>query len=316
MNALIIRPMKNADLAEADRINRIAFGTFFELDDPKEFRGDGDAVHGRFEANPMGSFVAELDGCLVACGFIMDWCGVGILGPLTVDVDYWGQGIARKMMDRMVEFMDQQNFTMQGLFTHPQSSKHIRLYEEYGFRMQRITAVMDKSICAPIASKKEGLVCFSGLNKTEQSNALIECRSLTSEIYRTLDVTSEISAIQRNNFGDTILLYSAHGLEGFACCHQGAMSEAGSQQTLIKFAAVRPGNSIKECFVKLLIAVEQFAIARDITRIVAGTNTGRSECYETMRAHGYRTWMNGIAMLRPEGPGYNLAEVFIVDDWR
>jgi hypothetical protein len=35
-----------------------------------------------------------------------------------------------------------------------------------------------------------------------------------------------------------------------------------------------------------------------------------------MLQNGYRTWMNGIIMNRPDTPGYNRPDVFAIDDWR
>ena len=315
MTELMIRPMVVADLPEADRINRIAFGTFFGLKDPAEFRGDGDAVYGRFEANPGGAFVGELGGCQVACGFVTNWKGMAILGPLTVDVDYWGSGIGRRMMAKMITYIDKHSFRLSGLFTHPQSPTHIRLYESFEFQMQQITAVMDK-VVPPTSSLPDNASFFSTLDQIDRKKVLAQCRAITNQIFPALDVTSEICAIERNKFGDTAFLKSARGLEGFACLHQGTMSEAGSQQTLVKFAAIRPGNMIQTNFQELLAVCEGFAAARGTKRIVAGTNTGRSACYQIMLKNGYRTWMNGIAMLRPSDPGYNLPDVFVIDDWR
>jgi GNAT superfamily N-acetyltransferase len=315
MSGIVVRPMVTDDLAEADRINRIAFGTFFSLDDPGKFRGDGDAVHGRFDTNPDGSFSADLDGRMVACGFVSDWGGVGILGPLTVDVDYWGRGIARKMLDSMIEYMDTKKFGLRGLFTHPQSATHIRLYETYGFWMQRITAVMDKTVEGDAAMPGDA-VLFSSLTGDGQAEALASCRGLTQSIYPSLDVSGEILSIHRNRFGDTILLGGENGLDGFACCHQGAMSEAGSLQTLVKFAAIRPGSGAAESFSKLSACCEGFAVLRGTARLVAGTNTGREECYKALLKSGFRTWMNGIAMICPDDPGYNVPGAYVIDDWR
>ena len=44
MKGLTVRNLTARDLVDADRINRIAFGTFFGLEDPATFRGDGDVV--------------------------------------------------------------------------------------------------------------------------------------------------------------------------------------------------------------------------------------------------------------------------------
>ena len=39
---IIVRRMQESDLQEADRIMRLAFGTFLGLPDPRSFAGDAD----------------------------------------------------------------------------------------------------------------------------------------------------------------------------------------------------------------------------------------------------------------------------------
>lgn len=319
MSNLVVRQLTEGDLIDGDRINRIAFGTFFGLETPTAFRGDGEVVAGRFAANPDGAFAAELDGKILACGFVMDWGSVGLLGPLTVDVEAWGRGIGRAMMDAMTRYMDSRGFSLQGLFTHPQSPTHIRLYEAYGFRMSRITAVMEKLVEGapelPVTAR-----LFSELVAADRHATLGECRRIADGIHPGLDLTNEILSIVESGFGDVILLSDGDALTGFACCHQGAGSEAGSPQTLVKFAAVLPGADARARFERLMAACEKFAASRHTKRLVAGTNTGRSACYDAMLGLGFRSWMNGIAMLKPaagvDADGYNRPEVFLVDDWR
>lgn len=319
MSGLVVRQLAEGDLADADRINRIAFGTFFGLETPSVFRGDGEVIAGRFAADPDGAFAADIDGTLVACGFVMDWGSVGLLGPLTVDVEVWGRGIGRAMLDAMTRYMDSRNFVLQGLFTHPQSPTHIRLYEAYGFRMQRITAVMDRAVDA--APEMPPTVRFySELTEKNRQAALVECRRIADGAFSGLDLTREILSIDAKDFGDTILLGGEHALTGFACCHQGAGSEAGSAQTLVKFAAVSPGGDARTEFENLIAACESFAALCGTKRLVAGTNTGRAACYDALLDLGFRSWMNGIAMLKPAADagvdGYNVPGVFAVDDWR
>ena len=71
-----------------------------------------------------GSEIAEIDGTVVACGFVMDWGSLGLLGPLTVAVDAWGREIGRAMLDEMARFMDSRKFALQGLFTHTLSDAY------------------------------------------------------------------------------------------------------------------------------------------------------------------------------------------------
>jgi len=50
--------------------------------------------------------------------------------------------------------------------------------------------------------------------------------------------------------------------------------------------------------------------------LVGGVNTARQEAYDYLRAHGFRTELLGIAMHRPNEPGYSRPGVYLIDDWR
>ena len=49
-----IHPLDEHDLAEADRIFRLAFGTFLALPDPMVFGGDSDHVRTRWRSSSAG----------------------------------------------------------------------------------------------------------------------------------------------------------------------------------------------------------------------------------------------------------------------
>jgi hypothetical protein len=59
-----------------------------------------------------------------------------------------------------------------------------------------------------------------------------------------------------------------------------------------------------------------FAKEKGLSRIVAGVNTGRSELYKKMLYYGFRSDMQGISMHKPNEPGYDLADIYTIDDWR
>jgi hypothetical protein len=48
-----IRPLRESELETADRIFRLAFGTFLGLPNPETFAGDADAVRTRWKADPI-----------------------------------------------------------------------------------------------------------------------------------------------------------------------------------------------------------------------------------------------------------------------
>ena len=83
-----MRPLTEPDLPLADRIFRLAFGTFNGLQDPLRFGGDLDKIRTRWLADPGAAFGAEVDGALVGSNFVTHWGSVGYFGPLTVRPDF------------------------------------------------------------------------------------------------------------------------------------------------------------------------------------------------------------------------------------
>ena len=53
-----------------------------------------------------------------------------------------------------------------------------------------------------------------------------------------------------------------------------------------------------------------------MSRLVAGINTSRESAYFRMLACGFRSDIIGVAMHKPNDPGYNRQDVFSIDDWR
>ena len=157
---------------------------------------------------------------------------------------------------------------------------------------------------------------FSALAQDEEHSALAACRELTHAVFDGLDLTREIRAVADQGLGDTVLLWSDSRLVGFAICHCGPGSEAGSGTCYMKFGAISPECATERGFERLLNAAEQLAYARGMSRLVAGVNSARHEAYRTMLARGFRTDLQGIAMHRPNIEGYGKAGVFVLDDWR
>src|ERR1700730_11670775 len=87
-----IRPLEEGDLEAADRVMRMAFGTFLGAPDPMMVFGDADYVRSRFAAEPSWAFAAELDGEVVGSNFATRWGSFGFFGPLSVQPALWGPG--------------------------------------------------------------------------------------------------------------------------------------------------------------------------------------------------------------------------------
>ena len=143
---VVIRPLQEGDLDAADRVMRIAFGTFLGAPDPMMVFGDLDYVRSRFAAEPTWAFAAELDGEVVGSNFATRWGSFGFFGPVTVRVDLWDRGIAGRLMEPIMDLFDQWQVRQAGLFTFPQSPKHIGLYQKFGFWPQYLTPLMERPV--------------------------------------------------------------------------------------------------------------------------------------------------------------------------
>src|SRR5690348_13126695 len=124
---ITVRRLKEEELAEADRIMRLAFGTFLGLPDPMDFMGDAEYARARWAADPASSLAAEVDGSLVGTNFVSCWGSVGFFGPLTVEPSMWDRGVARALLDRTMPVFDEKGVRHRGLFTFGHSPKHVSL---------------------------------------------------------------------------------------------------------------------------------------------------------------------------------------------
>jgi GNAT superfamily N-acetyltransferase len=337
-----IRPLQESDLPTADRILRLAFGTFVGLPDPTSFFGDADIVRTRFLANPSAALAAEVKGELVGSNFVTNWGSVGFFGPLSVRPDLWDRGVAKRLLESTIKLFDKWGTKYAGLFTFSDSPKHIGLYQKFGFWPWFLTAIMSKSVVTADQTITTTIrrgggneialpwSKYSELSEEEQIECLNVCRILTDSIYEGLDLKHEITAVNTQRLGDTVLLWERNDedvleetrlqrrrrLMGLAVCHCGAGSEAGSNTCYVKVGAVQPGNNAAELFGQLLNVCEELARAQRMSRLVAGVNTGRHEAYRKMITHGFRTDIQGIVMQRYNEPGYNRPDVYLIDDWR
>jgi GNAT superfamily N-acetyltransferase len=313
---ITVRPLEERDLPEADRIFRLAFGTFLGLPDPLTFLGDADLIYSRWRAAPADAIAADVDGTLAGSMFVASWGSVGFFGPVTVRPDLWDKGVARRLLDATMEKFEAWGTRYPGLFTFPESAKHLFLYQKYGFHPRFLTPIMSK----PATDQGDAVHWsrYSELSESEQKSCLDACRELTGAILEGLDVEREIVAVQAQKLGDTVLVWDGSKLAGFAVCHCGPGSEGGSDACYVKFGAARPGSHAdqSESFEGLLQACETFAASQGLSRLVAGANAGRPEAYRQMIARGFRAGRVGVAMHRDNHPGYNRPEAYIIDDWR
>ena len=310
-----VRPLREGDLDEADRILRLAFGTVNTAPNPETYMGDRSLVHTRWRANPRTAFAAEVDGKLVGSNFATCWGSFGFFGPLSIDPAFWDRGYASDLIAPVMELFEGWKVSLAGLFTFAHSVKHIGLYKKFGFRPRSLTLILEKNL-RPNTTQNSSWSVFSKLDQHAQQEALAACRQLTDAIFDGLDVGFEIESIYQQSLGETVLIWGANGLKSFAACHIGPGTEAGSGICYLKFAAAAPGPDARIYFIDLLRACEAFAMTAGASQMVAGVNAARQEAYEEMLLAGFQMVRTGIAMNYPNQPGFNRPGVFVIDDWR
>ncbi len=303
MSALI-RPLTRADLPEARHICCTAFGTFLGAPDPENFWADRDYVHGRFGAEHVASFAAELDGELVGSNFATRWGSVGFFWPITMRPERQGRGIGKALVEAVSNQFDDWGVNHGGLCTFPQSPLHIALYGKFGFRARFLTPIMATSR-------------YGELPEGDRDAVEAACHELTDMLYDGLDLGAEIRTVAARGLGDTLLLWEgASRLAGFAVCHWGPTSEAGEGCCFVKFGAVRPGVGDAARFAALLDGCGSLAAAVGMPNLLAGVNLARQEAYLQMVARGFRAEIQTVAMHRPNEAAYGRPGLYVLDDWR
>jgi ribosomal protein S18 acetylase RimI-like enzyme len=311
LSGLTVRPMERRDLPEADRIFRLAFATFLGIPDPEKAFGDADFIASRWTSDPEAAFVAQLDGQLVGSNMVTIWGSMGFFGPLTVRPDLWDRGVAHALLAPTMQLFERRGVGLRGLYTFAQSNKHVRLYQRYGFwpRFLNVTFV------APVNPELAGATPIRVGDGLEQNLAAI--RELSEAVYPGLDPTREARSVLEQGIGSPVLVYDNKQLVGYAICHGGKGSEAGTSGAYVKFAAVRPGPNSLGWFQQLLDSCLSHAATAGAKTLRCGIHTARLRAYQALLARGWPTEMLGISMLSPgTAAGYDSPDRIILEDWR
>jgi GNAT superfamily N-acetyltransferase len=308
------RPMVEADLKEAQRIMRRAFGTFLGASDLDNFWTDFDYIYGRHGAEHVRSFAIDHDGQLAGSNFATRWGSVGFFGPLSIRPDFWDRGLAQPLVAAVSDAFNEWGLSHAGLCTFPHSTKHIHLYQKFGFRPRFLTPILS-------APAKPGTLPeysrYSALAPEGREAAEAASFTLTDEIYPGLDLRAEMRSNAARGHGDSLLLWDGPSrLGGFAVCHWGPASEAGADTLFVKFGAARSGPGAGDRFAELLDAVGALAASVGMGNVLAGVNAGRADAYMGMEARGFRATVNVVTLHRPNEPGYSRPDVYALDDWR
>jgi predicted N-acetyltransferase YhbS len=310
---VIVRALEERDLPAADRVFRLAFGTRVGLPDPSRFAEGAELVRSRFALTPEAAFVAETAGEIVGSAFLTRWGSFAVFGPLSVHPDHADRGVGQSLWAAVLPVLDAWGVTHTSLYTMPDSTKHVHLYQKLGFWPHYLTALTELEVPRSRGAAAERC---SLLPEAERAAIVEGCRVLVDAIHPGLDLGCEIRLVVERGRGETVIVGDTEGLAGFAVCHGGPGSEAVPGTCYVKFAAARPGVGAANRFEQVLDAVEEHAATAGFSRVEAGVNLARRDAHRALAARGYRTFTLGVAMHRPDTDAFDRPDAFVLDDRR
>ena len=207
---------------------RLAFGTYLSVPQPTANPLNRKMIGHRFQNDPENVLAACFGDELVGLNVLTVWGSFAFFGPLAVRPDVWDSNIGSRLVKEALEVFARRGVKQLGLFTFPDSPKHLGLYHKFGFCSRFLTPLMDKK---PSSSKeKVDFQTFSELNPSERRIALDELRSLSGELFPGLDLSEEITMTDKMRLGDTLIITEKSSRPaGFAICQSGPGTEAGGE---------------------------------------------------------------------------------------
>jgi ribosomal protein S18 acetylase RimI-like enzyme len=156
------RTMAESDLVEACNVFRMAFGTYFGAQTPGDFWLDREYIVNRWHGDPDSAVVAESNGRVVASNIAVNWDSFGYFGPLTVSPYLWNRGVAQSLLLSAIDLFERWRLQNAALFTFASSTKHMALYQNFGYWPRFLKALMSNR---QVASTTTGWVFGHGTDR-------------------------------------------------------------------------------------------------------------------------------------------------------
>ena len=95
---------------------------------------DCNLIAPRWRTTHVKVIAAREGGRLIRSNVATRWGSFGFFGPLTVLPEYWDRGVAKRLLEAtMMAIFDRWCVRHTGLFTFPQSSNDVGLYQKFGY---------------------------------------------------------------------------------------------------------------------------------------------------------------------------------------
>jgi len=183
----ILRPGRTADANACGVICHQAFKLIADQHNfPPDFPEPGMAIglmNYIFSDSTIYSVVAEADGQIVGSNFLWEDSFVAGIGPITVDPEFQNSSVGRKLMEQVLQRVEEQQFAGVRLVQAAYHNRSFSLYTKLGFNVQEPLSVIQGS--APGIS-------FPGYHVRQAKDADLDtCNQLCLKVHG-LDRTHEL----------------------------------------------------------------------------------------------------------------------------
>ena len=222
--------------------------------------------HRFLDASPGGCFVAEADGHVCGTATTISYENrFAWVGMVLVDPDYRSRGIGTKLLEKTIEYLDQQNIPTIKLDATPQGKP---LYEKLGF-------VIEYGIERWVLKRSPG----AGASYADSNRALLSTAQLESILRTDHDVFgADRNSLLRSLHGETpqfgMGLWDDGKLQGYALGRRGAFADHLGPWMAVDAAAAR----------RLL---EEFLARSSRENLIVDRLTANTETGQLLRTSGF-----------------------------
>jgi GNAT superfamily N-acetyltransferase len=208
----------------------------------------------------------------------------GWMGPLAVRTEFQGGGTGKDIVARGVDWLKLQGARVIGLETMPRTMDNIGFYSRLGFVPGRLTITTTLEAAYGEMTART----LSRLAPSGRDDAIAACFDLVHGLVPGYDYSREILLTHELSLGDTVLLYDAERLVGFALAHTAPLVEGRAREETRVLKLVVDDEAR---FMDLVRATLDFA-RRNGTRRIAIRMQGEfvTAYRQLMQAGGHVRW--------------------------
>lgn len=216
------------------------------------------------------------------------------MGPLAVHPDHQGHGLGKAVVGAGIEYLKASGAKVIGLETMPRTMDNIGFYSALGMNPGFLTlTVTVDGIFAPPMTGRLRSVRLGSLAPDDLDQCVKACRSLTDSLLAGYDFSREICLTEELALGDTLMVYDADTLVGFALCHSVPLVEGRVREELRVLKLVARSDEDFD----VLVSVLSDHARRSGTRRVAFRSQGQyPAAYRQLMRRGARVRWSDLRM--------------------